>query len=125
MSEAKMSRNDLETQVVQFIATFMDSSDEAAQKELLANYRVFLQAYIQGLSVEQAARLILGEISSTGNPDDLICRDFTHKSIKWSFNGDALAIWDDELEGYEFLRFHGLASPTQDDIRAYIDGMER
>ncbi|WP_338924532.1 hypothetical protein V0M98_33495 (plasmid) [Pseudomonas silesiensis] len=51
--------------------------------------------------------------------------ELTHNGQRWSYDGDQLAEWDQEEEGFMFHSYHALANPTEDAVIAYIESLNR
>jgi hypothetical protein len=53
--------------------------------------------------------------------DKGVWTEFTHGGNRWSFDGDELALWDEEDGGFQFHAYHGLNEPTEADVIAFIE----
>lgn len=47
--------------------------------------------------------------------------EISHAGERWSFDGDELSVWDEEVEGFHFLTAHPFADPTVESVTQFID----
>lgn len=85
----------------------------------IANVGYDLGADDPGMTLE-CFREICTELHDLYNE---VPHEFDHAGQRWSFNGDEVAMLDDEDGRFHFAAYHGLSQPTVESVTAFIDAM--
>lgn len=46
--------------------------------------------------------------------------EFSYGDKRWSFDSDQLALWDEQLQGFDFFGYHMLVKPTIESVTDFI-----
>lgn len=46
--------------------------------------------------------------------------EFSYGGKRWSFDSDQLALWDEQLQEFDFLAYHLLVKPTIESVTGFI-----